>query len=68
MNNTLKRHLISATITFLSTFITVFGANLLATDELIFTQAVIVGAVFTAARTALKVVVESFRNTEEVPA
>lgn len=59
MNEALRRYLVSSLTTFLATFFTVIGAQLMATNSIEFTWPFIVSIVLIAARAAVKAVVEA---------
>ncbi len=59
MNPTAKRHIISAVVTFVATFLTVFGANLFLADAMALTGSIVAGIAITASRAATKAVFES---------
>lgn len=58
MNTTLKRHLISAGVTFLSAFLLVIATNLSADSIINWDSAAIVSLLITAIRAGLKGIVE----------
>lgn len=67
MSETVKRHLISAGVTFVSAFLTTLGFVFTSLDASQLNSsaawnAAIVSAIFTAGRAAIKAVVESFRK------
>ena len=63
MNETIKRHIVSAAITFLSTFFVVLGiqieGNFVDTESV--TYGLIVSSLITAGRAGIKAVIESLR-------
>lgn len=57
----MKRYIISSGITFIATFLTIFGANLLVTDTTEITGSIIASISIVAVRAAVKAVVEGLR-------
>jgi len=61
LSGTMKRHIISAGVTFLSVFLTIFGANLAMTNSMEITGSVLASIAIVAVRAAVKAVVEGLK-------
>jgi hypothetical protein len=60
MNTEIKRHLISAAVTFTGTFLAILGANLMAVDPVSLDFATLAGLSVAAVRAAVKVAFEAY--------